>query len=204
MMNLGRELHTFPELETKRLRLRQLEPDDAVAVFRIFADEEVTRFHDLETFTEVEQAGRLIARQVDRLEQTSGVRWGLARKTDDVVIGTCGYVFNEAHASAGLGYELGRSYWRQGYMSEALRAVIRFSFERLELNRIQALVMPGNKASAGLLQSLGFQNEGLLREYAFFKDRFQDLYCFSLLRGEYEAGEQGSKGAGKQSRKVTG
>jgi len=185
-MNLGTELRTFPELETKRLRLRPLEPDDAVAVFRIFADVEVTRFHDLNTFTELEQAGRLIARQADRFEQMSGLRWGLARKTDGLVIGTCGYIFNEAHASAGLGYELGRPYWRQGFMSEALRAVFEFSFERLGLNRIQALVMPGNAASAGLLQSLGFQNEGLLREYVFFKDKFQDLYCFSLLRGEYE------------------
>ena len=98
-MNLGSELRTFPELETKRLRLRQLEPEDAVAIFRIFADAGVTRFHDLETFTELEQAGRLIAKQADRFEQMSGVRWGLARKTDDVAIGTCGYVFNEVHAS---------------------------------------------------------------------------------------------------------
>jgi ribosomal-protein-alanine N-acetyltransferase len=184
-MNLGIELRTFPELETKRLRLRQLEPDDAAAVFRILADAEVTRFHDLDTFMELEQAGRLIARQADRFEQMSGVRWGLARKTDGVVIGTCGYVFNEAHAAAGLGYELGRPYWRQGFMSEALQAAIRFGFERLGLNRIQALVMPGNLASAGLLQSLGFQDEGLLREYAFFKGGFQDLHCFSLLKREF-------------------
>jgi ribosomal-protein-alanine N-acetyltransferase len=184
-MNLGTELRTFPELETKRLKLRQLEPDDAAAIFRIFADAEVTRFHDLDTFTDLEQAGRLIAKQDDRFEQMSGVRWGLARKMDGLVIGTCGYVFNEAHASAGLGYELGRPYWRQGFMSEALRAVIRFGFERLGLNRIQALVMPGNAASASLLQSLGFQDEGLLREYAFFKGTFQDLHCFSLLKREF-------------------
>ena len=73
-------------------------------------------------------------------------------------------------------------------ISEALGIVVRFGVRTLNLNRIQALVMPGNEASAGLLDKLGFSEEGLLREFAFFKGRYQDLRCYSLLRREWEVG----------------
>ncbi len=51
--------------------------------------------------------------------------------------------------------------------------------------------MPGNVASAALLEKLGFLEEGTLREYRFFKGRYQDLRCFSLLRREFDAGRGG-------------
>jgi ribosomal-protein-alanine N-acetyltransferase len=174
----------FPELETADLRLRQLVPADAEAVFQIFADGEVTRFYDLETFTTVGEAADLIARQRARFERGEGLRWGVTHKRDDRVIGTIGCILYKHNASGGLGYELARPYWRRGITSAALQAVISFGFDRMRLNRLQALVMPGNEASAGLLRKLGFQEEGLLREYAFFRGRFNDLRCFSLLAGE--------------------
>lgn len=70
-------------------------------------------------------------------------------------------------------------------MTEALQAIIRFGFDKLAVNRIEALVMPGNTASVRLLQNLGFQEEGVLREYAYFKEGFHDLHCFSLLKKEF-------------------
>jgi hypothetical protein len=70
-------------------------------------------------------------------------------------------------------------------MTEALTALLEFGFETLGLNRIEALVMPDNAASFALLNKLGFSEEGLLREYDYFKDEFQDLICFSLLRREF-------------------
>jgi ribosomal-protein-alanine N-acetyltransferase len=69
-------------------------------------------------------------------------------------------------------------------MTEALKLIIHYGFATLKLNRIQALVIPGNKPSVRLLLKLGFQEEGLLREYAFFKGRYHDLICYSLLSRE--------------------
>lgn len=179
------KLETFPQLQTRNLILRRLVPPDAEAVFRIFADAAVTQYYDLETFTTLEQASQLIQRQTDRFEQQAGVRWGIALPGDNVIIGSCGYIFDKPHAHAGLGYELGQAFWRRGFMTEALEAIIRFGFERLALNRIQALVMRDNRASVQLLHKLGFQEEGILRESKFFKGQFHDLHCFSLLKKEY-------------------
>jgi ribosomal-protein-alanine N-acetyltransferase len=159
-------------------------PTDADAVFQIFADDEVTQFYDLETLTHVEQAIQLIARQTERFAQKAGIRWGIAQKDNNIIIGTCGYMFHRPGFRAELGYDLARPYWRQGIMSEALKAIIHFGFEKLELNRFQALIIPGNTASVKLLQNLGFQEEGVLREYAHFKGKFHDLKCFSLLKSE--------------------
>jgi [ribosomal protein S5]-alanine N-acetyltransferase len=75
-------------------------------------------------------------------------------------------------------------------MAEALQAIIRFGFEELGVNRFQALVMPGNMASIKLLLKLGFQEEGVLREYAHFKGAFHDLHCFSLLKKEFDQNQR--------------
>ena len=95
-----------------------------------------------------------------------------------------GFHFQAAGFKAEIGDDLGRDYWHQGYMSEALRAMLAYGFETLKLNRIEALVMPENEASATLLRRLGFSEEGVLREYAYFKGEYHDLRFFSLLRRE--------------------
>lgn len=189
MRQINMPLPAFPTLETANLRLREIVPADAEAIFRVFADEEVTRYYDLEAFDNLDQARSHIGRQATRYQRGELIRWGICQRANDVVIGSVGVGIYASSAQGGLGYELARPYWRRGIMSEALTMVIRFSFRTLNLNRLQALVMPGNEASAGLVRKLGFTQEGLLREYAFFKGRYQDLYCFSLLRREWEEGQ---------------
>lgn len=174
---------TFPILETERLVLRELEAADVQAVFRIFSDDEVTRYYDFETFTDTQQAVTLIERQKERFRRKTGIRWGITFKGEDVVIGTVGLMLPAEKRKGGLGYDLARPYWRRGIMSEVLREVIRFGFETAGLNRLQALVIPGNVASIRLLEKLGFQDQGVLKNHAFFKGRYQDLHNFILARG---------------------
>ena len=175
----------FPKLKTANLRLRRLQSSDADAIFRIFSNDEVTRHYDFDTFVSLSQAADLIARQADKFELGEGIRWGITQKADNIVIGTCGYIYNTQNAQGSLGYDLGRSYWRRGIMSEALQLVIRFGFKTLRFNRIQALVMPGNVASVNLLLKLGFTEEGTFRDYAFVRGQYRDLRCFSMLLREY-------------------
>ncbi len=173
---------TFPTLETARLRLREMNTADAEAVYRIFADDEVTRYYDFDTFTDIEEAKALIDRQLDRFQKKVGIRWGITFKGEDVVIGTVGLIFTAENRQGGLGYDLGRPYWRRGIMSEVLEAVIQFCFETAHVERIQALVLPGNVASSNLLMKHGFEEEGILEGFAFFKNKFHDLHNFILTQ----------------------
>ncbi len=180
-------LEEFPQLETENLFLREIKLSDAEAVFQFFSDDEVLKYHDVEAFVSVEQAQMLINSLHERFKNKWGIRWGIAKKDDNMIIGTCGYggwVKNSLRA--GIGYELAKPYWHQGIMTEALSAMLKFGFEKMELNRIEATVMLDNIASMKLLEKLGFIDEGILREYGYWKGEFHDLKMFSLLKRDYE------------------
>lgn len=179
------DFEVFPHIETPRLILRELQREDAGAVFRIFSDPEVMKYYDMDIFTSIEQAEALIERQRHRFEQKERFRWGIVLKDSAAIIGTGGYVaWNRMWYNAELGYDLARPYWGQGMMSEAVRAMIQFGFEHMSLNRIEAEVMPENSASIRLLHKLGFQQEGVLRERSFWQGAFHDLVMLALLKKE--------------------
>jgi len=175
----------FPEYETERLILRQIVPADAPSILAIFADEAVTKYYDLYTFTRLDEAVELIEFFSESYRAERQIRWGIVRKEDNQLIGTCGFVGLHTHRGE-IGYDLARAYWRQGYMTEALEVLLEVGYDEMQLHRIEALVMPENIASAGLLRKRGFTDEGLLRDYDFFKDAYQDLRSFALLEGEFD------------------
>ena len=90
-MNLDVVFNTFPHLETKRLILRALQPDDAESLFKILGDEEVTEFYDDDVFRSVSQAREQINSWSDGFRARRCVRWGIARRGEREIIGTCGY-----------------------------------------------------------------------------------------------------------------
>ena len=179
----------FPLLQTDRLVLRNLRPQDAPAILRIFGDPEVTRYYDLDTFADLTQVADLIERFKQRYLNQIGIRWGIARKDAEAdLIGTCGYnIWIQDHARGVIGYDLARDMWRQGIMSEALDAVVRFGFVEMGINRIETPVFAENAASRRLLEKLNFKSEGTLREYEFLKGRFVDLEMYALLQKEWQA-----------------
>jgi len=183
-MSIDSIFQSFPQLETRRLILRRLHAADASALFSILSDQEVTRYYDDAAFTHVAQACEQIEAWESGFHHRRCIRWGIARKEDGGLIGTCGYyAIHPWHMRASIGYELSRPFWRQGLMSEALNTMIQLGFTDMELNRIDALVMPENIPSIRLLEKLGFINEGLLRGYENWGDKgFTDLYIFCLLR----------------------
>lgn len=183
-MSINAAFQTFPQLTTENLILRETTIADAPAVFQIFADDAVTKYHDVETATHVEQAQFLIQRRAERFQKQEAIRWGIARKEDNAIVGSCGYGIRNRF-QAEIGYELAREHWRKGLMTEALSVIIQWGFAQLDLNRIEALVMLENTASIQLLKKLDFVEEGVLREYGFWKGRFHDLKIFSLLRKDY-------------------
>jgi len=175
----------FPVLETERCLLRETTPFDAKDVFAVFRDPKVTQYYNITTLTDLEQARQLVESRKRRYESGHSIRWAIARIEDNKVIGSCGYTnWVREWRKAELGYELGSAWWNQGIMTECLERVIRYGFGKMKLNRIEAMVMPGNDASVRVLQKLGFQEEGLLREFGIWNGKPQDLRLFSLLARE--------------------
>ena len=181
-MNKNVSLTSFPRLETERLFLRQETPEDAPAVFTVFSDPKVTQFHDLDTFTKLEEAFGVIERRTKRFEIGRGIRWGIAPVQDNTLIGSCGFTWDTQAMSADIGYELASAYWRQGFMTEALQAILQFGFSKCGLQFVTAEVMLNNIASKKLLLKLGFQSRGVLKQHGFWKGQHHDLEQFVLAR----------------------
>ena len=179
-------LYKFPQLESANLILREIKLSDAEAIYRIFSDLQLLKYHDVEAFKSIEEAKYLIYNLSESFREQEVIRWGIAKKKDNIIIGTCGYSgWNKNRLRAEIGYELSRAYWRQGIMTKALSSVIRYGFEKMQLNRIEATVMLPNIASMKLLEKLGFQEEGILKERGFWKGNFHDLKMFALLKKDY-------------------
>jgi ribosomal-protein-serine acetyltransferase len=85
---------------------------------------------------------------------------------------------------AGIGYWVRRTAWGKSVATEAAGALVDFCFRRLELHRLEALVAPGNPASQHVVEKLGFQREGIAREFEFIDGRWLDHIQYGLLAWE--------------------
>jgi ribosomal-protein-alanine N-acetyltransferase len=176
----------FPVLTTRRLLLRNLTDADATAVFELYANPLVTRSGEMATLTNLCQAGKVIKVFQADWELDSGVRWAICGRDSNRLMGICGVGWHRPNHSALLSYDLTQAFWNRGFTTEAARAVVDFTFEQPVINRITATTILDNAASARVLRHLGFQEEGVLRQWAFWKGEFKDLRCFSLLRSEHD------------------
>jgi RimJ/RimL family protein N-acetyltransferase len=177
----------LPTIEASRVSLRWLTEPDIDALYRIFSDEEVMRYWSTPAIPDRVAAAGILREVHDGFRNRAMLKWGVALRTDDSIIGTVTlYNISLDHRRAEMGYALGRANWGQGYMHEALRALLGFSFSVLDLHRIEADVDPRNAASIRTLERLGFQREGYLRERWQVNGEIQDALFYGLLRPDWE------------------
>lgn len=112
------------------------------------------------------------------------------RSEDDALLGGCtlSNVRRGVTQCCALGYWIGEKFARQGYMHDAVRALIPFIFKTLGLHRIEAACLPSNEPSKNLLSKAGFRQEGLARRYLQIAGDWQDHVLFALLEDEAQLG----------------
>ena len=178
-----------PRLETRRLLLRRITEGDRADWLEVWRSPGVLDYLiDFDGAPDEAVAREIIdwARRI--FDERSGIRWAITLKPGDRMIGSCGFhLLSLRDQRAEVGYELHADYWRQGIMSEALKAVLDFCFGRLALHRVEADVVEGNAASAALLKKAGFTLEGVWRERVYKRHGYQSLWQFGLLAPEYRA-----------------
>lgn len=177
----------FPVLETPRLLLRQILTSDAQAMYDWQQDPQVMRFLGRDPDRTLADATTRIDLITRNLRDEEGIMWGLVRRDTGTFIGTAGlWRWVKANRYAEIGYQMASAHWGQGLMTEALRPVVRFGFQRMDLHRIEANTDPDNLASSRILQKLGFQQEARLRENWLYNGVFTDSAIYGLLRREAE------------------
>jgi ribosomal-protein-alanine N-acetyltransferase len=177
----------LPTIDANRISLRWISNQDVDALYDIFSDPEVMRYWSTPPLPDRDAAVDLMNEIQEGFRQQTLLKWGIARRTDDALIGTTTlYNLDFSNRRAEMGYALGREHWGQGYMAEALQALLAYCFDVLDLRRIEADVDPRNAASIQTLERLGFQREGLLRERWEVDGEIQDALFYGLLREEWK------------------
>jgi [ribosomal protein S5]-alanine N-acetyltransferase len=177
------KLLELPRLETPRLVLRALSLDDADDIFAYASDSEVTRYTIFERHLSSKTTTEWLRSVIDTYRDGHPGPWGMELRSSRRLIGACGFRnWETQHGCAEMGYTVTRAYWNQGYASEAVRALIAFGFEHMNLNRIEARAVPANLGSTRVMEKAGMKFEGVLRQSEFFKGAYQDLAIYSILR----------------------
>lgn len=173
-------------LETERLFLREVNPEIIYNLFNYYTDEEICDFLGLKSENELEIERKKFEEGLTTYNITFK-NFLLADKVTNRIIGKTGFhTWYVHHYRAEIGYSITDDrFLAKGYMTEANRALMKYGFEILGLNRIEAYIGEGNVASLSMIKTLGFTREGVLREHYFKDNRLQDSICFSLLLKEY-------------------
>ncbi|WP_019392719.1 GNAT family N-acetyltransferase [Priestia filamentosa] len=171
------------ELYTKRLYLRRLKESDSSTLFKIWSDPVVTKHMNISHFMEEKQAKDMITFLNTLAYENKAARFTIIELASNKIIGSCGYnTLDFAHSKSEIGYELSKAFWGKGYASEAISGLLKYAFEDLGLNRIEAKVEPQNTNSIKTLQRLNFTLEGTLRQAEKSKGKFVDLNLYSRLK----------------------
>ncbi len=176
----------FPVLSTKRLLLREITISDTNDIYVICSDPRIAEYDSFAPVTTMGEARSMIYNFRKEYWERKQIRWGIALRADDRLIGTCEFMnFDNVSRRCEVGCGLVSSEWNKGYMAEALGSIIDYGFAILGLNRIEACIVSENSASVRLFGKLGFVYEGVAREKEFFKGRFHNEIIMSMLRHDY-------------------
>lgn len=186
MLNIN--LQPFPALSTERLVLRQITENDVDEFFWLRNSEDVMKYIQLPKIASIELAKVRIKSLNDLTEKNEAVNWAITLKGEKKLIGWILFKsIDSVNHRAELGYLLHPDFWRKGIVQEAMKAVLDFGFNILNLHSMEALVNPENDASISLLEKFGFVKEAHFKENFYFEGDFLDTGVYSLLKSNYKA-----------------
>ncbi|MGI4742957.1 MAG: GNAT family N-acetyltransferase [Janthinobacterium lividum] len=176
----------FPQLTTSRLLLRAFAPADIPRLLTLAGNYEVAQntLNIPYPYTEADAWHWLhLTRQGYALQ--TGYAFALELRATGEFVGGIGLTLEPRFDRAEAGYWLGQPYWGRGLATEALAAVLRFGFLKLELNKIYATHIAGNPASGQVMLKNGMLKEGELVQHTKRDGQYHDLWQYRLTRQEY-------------------
>jgi len=177
----------FREIETDRLLLRRVNNDDAQHVFALRSDPETMKYIPRPLVTNTDEALEHIRMIDDKIISGEGINWAITLKGDPKLLGIIGhYRIKPEHYRAEIGYMLHPEYQGKGIITEAIKAVVAYGFDEMQLHSIEAIIDPDNVASAAVLEKNGFEKEAHLKENEFFNGKSLDTVIYSLLKRNFK------------------
>lgn len=177
----------FPVVDLGDIKLRDLMLSDKEGYLEMMLDPEGVQYlsdEDLpktldEAADEIKYWGGLFYRK-------QSVFWAIADSKTDEFMGTIGFNnWNFYNGRAEISYDLLKKHWGKGIMTKALSNALIVAFKSMQLYRVEARTMQGNKASHRLLEKTGFKLEGVQRGYRFIREKREDIMLFGLVKPDF-------------------
>jgi [ribosomal protein S5]-alanine N-acetyltransferase len=176
----------LPTLTTERLLLRPFQLEDAPTVNELAGAREIADTTSLIPHPyQLEDAVNWIMTHPDSFEKGREVVFAITLRESGELVGAIGLGIDRHNQLAEMGYWVGVPYWNNGYCTEAAKAVVAYAFEELKLNRVEARYMTRNPSSGRVMEKIGMQFEGKLRQQIQRWGVFEDANIYAILREEY-------------------
>ncbi|MDB4292713.1 GNAT family N-acetyltransferase [Maribacter sp.] len=178
----------LPSLETERLVLNQIKPDDIPNIVAYAGNKKITdntRTMPHPYFAEDAIAWMHMANQGFR--NGDNYIFALRNKENNLLMGGIGLTLDQEHNRAEIGYWIGEPFWNMGYTSEAVKVLLKFGFDQLQLNKIIAAYISTNSASGKIMIKNGMIKEGEFKNHDIKNGEYVTLIHYGLLKSQYES-----------------
>jgi len=180
-------MEAFPKIETLRLVLSELKAKDIPRIVQYASNETISAntlnipypYHEKDAIYWLNQA-------FIGFKEGSQYIWGIRLKPTQDFIGGISLIISINHHRAEIGYWIGEPFWNKGYTTEATQALIKFCFEKLNLDKITSSHIVYNPASGRVMEKCGMIKEGILSQHIYKKGAYHDLVQYGLTRKQYD------------------
>jgi [ribosomal protein S5]-alanine N-acetyltransferase len=177
-----------PKIQTERLILRMFEMTDVQCAFHHWlSDERVADNRINPAHKSVSETRERVSKIVGQYESKEFCYWAIELKETGELIGEIDlYDFDSATENCEVSYSLGHRWWNQGYGTEALKAVMEFGFNTMNIHKISAAHNTDNPASGKIMRKVGMVQEGVIRHMICnSKNEYKDCVLYGILQEDY-------------------
>lgn len=179
--------HPFKNLETERLLLRRVSKNDLNEIIELRGNPETMKFIPRPLVKTEEDALNHFKMIDEKIEKNEGINWAITVKENPKLIGIIGhYRIQPENHRCEIGYMILPQYNGQGIVTEAIKAVLEYGFEDMNMHSIEAVIDPDNIASERVLQKNGFVKEAHILENEYYDGKFWDTVIYSILKRNFK------------------
>src|SRR6266700_2878687 len=156
---LNRSFTRFPILITERLTLRQFVISDEQEILTLRSDSEINKYLDRQVSNTIEDARNFINKVNENINKNDPLYWAITLGDKNILVGTiCLFSFSDENGKCEIGYELLTNFQGQGIMKEAAEKVIDYTFNTIQVQKVEAFIHRDNQNSIKLLEKFSFRN----------------------------------------------
>ena len=171
----------------KKIIIRKLKLSDANGIYYNVKDKTIVKWTlNIPHPYPKNGARKFIRHEIYKIKKKKGYAFGITLRNADRVIGVISlFKIDQSNKNAELGYWLGKKYWGQGIMTEAIKLILIFGFKHLKLHRIYANLFEENLPSKRILEKVGFKLEAKLREERFRYGKWHNVLRYGIIVSEW-------------------